>query len=454
MSTEPAIDGKPRPKCILPRTLHVCHPFAMRKSADDDQHESEEDVFMAPVQKVTVGMPRGYIPPLGRQIPGGMIGKPRQIDWGEELGFSRAPGAHNGLFEISMTAPSSCAKLPRNHPPEPNNPILLANMLSLALIGIFATSVDATARTSPPSGSITVCSSGCDYSTIQAAVSSISTSSTTAHSIFIYSGTYTEQVTIPALSAKLTIYGETANTASYTSNVVNLEWAYSAAEGYSDEETAALINLSENVAVYNINIKNTYGAGSQAIALSAYNAEQGYYGVGLYGYQDTLLAETGTQVYANCYIQGAVDFIFGQHAPVWITKSTIAVSAGGGCITANGRASSTDPSFYVINDCTIETASGASVGEGTVYLGRPWSEYARVVYQNSALSDIISSAGWSEWSSSEPNTEYAVFEEYDNNGDGSNTADYVSFSSVLSSAISITTILGSDYEDWVDTSYL
>lgn len=84
------------------------------------------------------------------------------------------------------------------------------------------------------------------------------------------------------MSGKLTIYGYTSNTASYSGNVVNLDWSSSLASGAADDEhTAALINLSKNVAVYNINIKNTYGKGSQAIALSAYNTEQGYYGVGL-----------------------------------------------------------------------------------------------------------------------------------------------------------------------------
>ncbi|KAJ5825390.1 pectin methylesterase [Penicillium riverlandense] len=312
----------------------------------------------------------------------------------------------------------------------------------------------ATSRTSPPSGSITVCSSGCNYSTIQAAVSSISTSSTSAHSIFIYSGTYTEQVTVPVLSGKLTIYGYTTNTATYADNVVNLEWDSSLASGAADdEETAALINLSPNVAVYNINIKNTYGKGSQAIALSAYNTQQGYYGVGLYGYQDTLLAETGNQLYGYCYIQGAVDFIFGQHARIWVTKSDIRVSAGGGCITANGRSSSSDTSYYVIDESTVAAASGSTVNAETVYLGRPWSEYATVCFQETSLSDIINPAGWSEWSTSEPNTDDVKFQEYDNTGAGA-SGTRASFSTKLSSAISISTILGSDYADWVDTSYI
>lgn len=289
---------------------------------------------------------------------------------------------------------------------------------------------------------------------IQKAVSSISTTSTSTSSIFIYAGTYTEQVTIPVLAGPLVIYGETANTASYTSNVVNLQWDSSLLSGAaSDEATSAMINTSPNVKVYNINIKNTYGKGSQAIALSAYNTKQGYYGVGLYGYQDTLLAETGNQVYAACYIEGAVDFIFGQHASVWITKSAIAVTAGGGCITANGRSSATDVSYYVIDQSTVSVASGASVAADSVYLGRPWSEYARVCFQETSLSSIINPAGWSVWSTSEPNTEDVTFEEYDNSGSGA-SGTRASFSTKLTSAISISTILGSDYATWVDAAYL
>jgi len=326
-------------------------------------------------------------------------------------------------------------------------------MRVLFLLSSVIASVLATSRTTPPSGALTAGSGG-TYSTFQGAVNALSTTSTTAQSIFLYAGTYSEQVTIPSLKSALTVYGYTTDTSSYTSNVVTISHSSSLASGAAnDEETGTVINLSANTKFYNINIKNTYGKGSQAIALSAYNTEQGYYGVGLYGYQDTLLAETGNQVYAKCYIQGAVDFIFGQHAVAWIDSSTIAVSAGGGAITANGRASSTDPSFYVINKSTVQAASGDTVGSGTVYLGRPWSEYARVVFQETSLSAIINSAGWEVWSTSEANTEYVTFEEYDNTGTGA-SGTRASFSSKLSSALSISTILGSTYTSWVDTTYL
>ncbi|KAA8564838.1 hypothetical protein EYC84_010609 [Monilinia fructicola] len=197
-------------------------------------------------------------------------------------------------------------------------------MRYLLTLSTFVAAVLAAARTSAPSGALTVGSGG-KYSTFQQAVNALSKTTTSPQSIFIYSGTYKEQVTIPALKGKLTVYGYTKDTSSYNDNVVNIEHSSSLLSGAAnDEETGTVINLSANTAFYNINIKNTYGKGSQAIALAAYNNEQGYYGVGLYGYQDTLLTQIGNQVYAKCYIEGAVDWIFGQHSVAWFDGSTIA----------------------------------------------------------------------------------------------------------------------------------
>jgi pectinesterase len=70
--------------------------------------------------------------------------------------------------------------------------------------------VKRTARTSPPSGCLTVRGSGTlsgEYSTLTAALAALGTT-TTAKCIFMYSGTYTEGVTINYKGA-LTIYGYT-----------------------------------------------------------------------------------------------------------------------------------------------------------------------------------------------------------------------------------------------------
>ncbi|QRW14926.1 pectinesterase [Ceratobasidium sp. AG-Ba] len=170
-----------------------------------------------------------------------------------------------------------------------------------------------------------------------------------------------------------------------------------------------------DLSFYNLNIVNSYGkpvAQSQAIALSVE--------------QDTLLAQTGAQFYGKSRIEGAVDFIFGQYASIWITGSTIK-SIGNGCITASGR-STADSNYYVINDSTIE-------GTGTVYLGRPWADYARVIVQNSNIGSQVAAAGWQ--GSATPKTDHILFGEYNNKGAGAWHSGRAFFSTKLSAGVSI-----------------
>lgn len=194
------------------------------------------------------------------------------------------------------------------------------------------------------------------------------------------------------------------------------------------------------------------GKGVQAIALSA-QAASGYYGCSFYGFQDTLLANEDQQFYYRCLITGATDFIYGQRAQVWFEQCDIRVLNGGTYITANGRDSSTNPSYYLFNGGTIDTASGESVSSRTYYLGRPWRDYARVVFQNTAMSSVIRTEGWTVWSSSQ-STDNIYYGEYANTGDGA-SGTRVSWAKVLSSAVSRETVLGSGYAAslWYDASY-
>ena len=220
----------------------------------------------------------------------------------------------------------------------------------------------------------------------------------------------------------------------------------------SDDASGTVRNKATNTKFYNINIANTYGAGSQAIALSAYNSQQGYYGCQLTGYQDTLLAQTGTQVYAKTLITGKTDFIFGQHSPSWFDGVDIRVLAGGGYVTASGRAASSDANWYVFNKCSIAAASGQSVSAGSYYLGRPWGDYARVAFQSTSMTSVINAAGFTQWNTGDARTDHVTFQEYANSGAGA--AGTRKYETALSGPISISTILGSSYTSWVDTSYL
>ncbi|KAL7265813.1 hypothetical protein RUND412_011660, partial [Rhizina undulata] len=272
---------------------------------------------------------------------------------------------------------------------------------------------------SPPSGAVVVSTTATtgEYTSVQDAVDSLSTTSTTDQVIFIYSGTYKEQVYIPARKAQLTIYGETTDMSTFSYNTVTITQGLSQDDVSTDDLTATVRAFSEGLKIYNINIVNSRGSGSQALALSAQATEQGYYGVQLKGYQDTLLAETGNQLYINSYIEGAVDFIFGQYARAYFQNVEIGIKAAG-TITANGRDSSDNVSYYLFNDCTVVVASGYTVADGATYLGRPWRDYARVVFQKSALGSVVNSAGWSVWTSTDTRTDNVYFAEYKNTGDG------------------------------------
>ncbi|KFY41276.1 hypothetical protein V494_03097 [Pseudogymnoascus sp. VKM F-4513 (FW-928)] len=304
-------------------------------------------------------------------------------------------------------------------------------MRSYITLGALLSSV--AAITSPPSGALTVGSGG-TYSTIQKAIDALDTGSSSTQTIFIYSGTYNEQVKIPALSGGLKVYGYSESDSSYSGNGVTVQQSCSQTScGTNNDGTATISNHADNTQFYNINIKNTYGKGSQAVALSCYGTKQGYYGVALYGYQDTLLSNEGKHFFGKSFIQGATDFIFGQHGIAWIDGTDIRVN-GNGYVTASGRASDSDVSYYVINNSDVAADSSGSVTSGSVYLGRPWGEYARVCFQNTALSNIINSEGWKIWNTGDERTGHVTFEEYGNTGDGA-SGTRASFSTKISSAL-------------------
>ncbi|KAM0287596.1 hypothetical protein ACHAO9_007626 [Fusarium lateritium] len=319
----------------------------------------------------------------------------------------------------------------------------------------FITAALAASRTTAPSGCITVKKSpgSGQFGTIQAAVNSLSTTASGTQCIFIDQGTYSEQVLVSSRSAQLTIYGYTADTSGYSGNKVTITAKKSQADGLNNDASATLRVKAANFKLYNVNVANTYGKGSQAVALSAY-ADSG--GCALTGFQDTLLANEGYQVYSRCLIQGATDFIFGQRASVWFEKNDLrVVTANVGYITANGRDSDSNMSYYVFNNCNIAAAAGNTVANGAYYLGRPWRQYARVVFQKTSMSSVINSKGWSIWNTGEENTAHVLFGEYGNTGAGA-SGQRASFATKLSSAVSISTVLSGNYasKGFYDASYM
>ncbi|KIJ26586.1 carbohydrate esterase family 8 protein [Sphaerobolus stellatus SS14] len=286
----------------------------------------------------------------------------------------------------------------------------------------------ALSRTSPPSGALVVRQSGTQAGEFSPG------STTAAKSIFIYPGTYHEQVFI-TYAGPLTVYGYTNDTSSYKNNQVTITNNLNAQDNGGNDPCATVRAHGNFFNLYNVNVANTYGQGKQATALSAAGSHQGYYGCSFTGYQDTLLADGG-----------AVDWIYGD-ASAWFGECTI-TAVGPGAITAMSRNSATETTYYVIDHSEVISASSSSL-IGETYLGRPWREYARVIFQFTDLPDIINPAGYTTLATLGPN---AKFSEFENTGAGANTSARVDLTPI-SAAITKDQVWGSGWTEWTDTSY-
>ncbi|KAL5362991.1 pectinesterase A [Aspergillus floccosus] len=297
-------------------------------------------------------------------------------------------------------------------------------------------------RTSAPAGCLTVGSGG-TYSTIGAALNALGSSTSTA-CIYVAAGTYKEQLTIK-YPGNLTIYGQTTNTGTYKENTVTITHTISSPEAGS-LVASATVNVDKNVfRMYNINVENGYGKGAQAVAASVSGDQIGFYGCKFLGYQDTLYAREGTQYYSNCYMEGAVDYIFGD-ASAWFGECDI-VSNGPGAITAMSRETTDDTAWYAFDHCTVAGKSGFDLTED-VYLGRPWRVLARVIYQNSELGDIINPKGWTTMAAGAT----PLYYEINNTGDGAGTSAR-QYETAISAPVTKNTVLGSGWTNWVDRTY-
>jgi pectinesterase len=309
-------------------------------------------------------------------------------------------------------------------------------------------------RTKPDRGALVVDASGRyngSYTTIGAAVAGLH-NDTNAQKIFVFPGTYKEQVYIPPHKGPLTIQGYTNNARDYKNNEVTLTYDLSRnTPGLANNDATSTLRLwTSNIKILNLNVENTSEQRVQALALSAQRTNQGFYGCKFTGYQDTVYANEGRQIYAKSYVNGAVDFIFGLRAVAWFDKLDIE-TIGPGYITANGREVEENESFYVFNEVNVSGTSGPS----STVLGRPWRPYSRVVFQESYLGDVVKPAGWSRWDSTQ-SVDEVFYKEYNNYGPGANVDARVDFSSQLDKKIKASDLFGRNFEkeNWVDKNYL
>lgn len=252
--------------------------------------------------------------------------------------------------------------------------------------------------------------------TVQEAIEKIPSNNKHRVVIRIKPGTYVEQVRIPASKPFVSFVGESAERTKITFNLSN-KAAGSTSASYS------IYIGGHDFYAENITFENSFGTGSQAVAVLVDADRAVFKNCRFLGWQDTLYAKNGRQYYDNCYIQGHVDYIFGQAAAVF--ENCHIHSKGDGYIAAPMRFAADEPSGFVFVNSTL-TSENTKNG---IYLGRPWRDYGRTVFLETKMDAEIRPEGWHHW---EPHREKTAFlAEYRSSGKGASARARVAWSHQL-----------------------
>jgi pectin methylesterase-like acyl-CoA thioesterase len=322
-----------------------------------------------------------------------------------------------------------------------------------------STGASSTCATPTPSATLIVSQNAtdCKYANISAAITALPNDNQ-PYTIKIEAGQYNEQISITR-NGKVTLIGESDSPADYSQNKVTVQFSRGELTSAGKNEQTPVLNVkktgsSPDFATYNINFVNTYPQTPNTAALAAdyYGSNFAAYGCSFIGFQDTLLANKGVQVFANSYIEGSIDFIWG-FSTAYFYRSVISSNTKGAYIAAQGRVADTI-SGYVFDECKV-TYKESTYGNtfGSTYLGRPYSNYSTVVYKNSYLDKHINPAGWTIWSTGSPQTSNVVFGEFNNTGPGSWQAESTRPS--YATKMSLDQVAPYSLSSWVgDTSFI
>jgi pectinesterase len=195
---------------------------------------------------------------------------------------------------------------------------------------------------------------------------------------------------------------------------------------------------ADDFTAVNLTFENSAGPVGQALAVRIEGDRVAFRNCRFLGWQDTILANRGRHYFADCYIAGHVDFIFGG-ATAFFERCHIHCLRNG-YITAASTPTE-QPFGFVFSHCKI-TGEDREV---KTYLGRPWRDFASVVFLNTEMSDVVRPVGWHNWDRPvrEKTSRYAEFR---STGSGAQKDRRVSWSRQLSAAdarkITISAVLG------------
>jgi len=257
---------------------------------------------------------------------------------------------------------------------------------------------------------------------------------TTGEVIRIAPGTYREKVHINTPNIHL------IGTGTSPQDVV-LSWNDAAITSGGTSKSGSVTVDADGFEAENLTIENTWEnehtrtqEGSQAVALLMSSDKAVLDHVRLLGAQDTLYANSRTchdnlpkdgtappadtpacsasrQYFRDCYIDGHVDYIFGDAKAVFDHCELHPRHFPTVMLTAQSKHFPAEDSGYYFLHCRI---TGEDNGD-RVILGRPWRDYSTVVFYDTYIQKPLAPEGWSDWNG---RLKTSTYREYKSHGPG------------------------------------
>ncbi|GLJ51089.1 hypothetical protein SUGI_1087580 [Cryptomeria japonica] len=261
-----------------------------------------------------------------------------------------------------------------------------------------------------------------DFSTVQDAIDAVPLANRDRIVIEILPGVYRQPVYVPKTKDFITLRGFCAEDTILTcKNTATCIEHHQAARviGTGTFGCGTVIVEGHDFIAEGITFENASPQGSgQAVAIRVTADRCAFYSCRFLGWQDTAYLHYGKHYLRDCYIEGSVDFIFGN-ATALLENCHIHCKSQG-FITAHSRKSAEESTGYVFLRCII-TGSG---GNCCMHLGRPWAPFGRVVFAYTWMDACIKPEGWNNWNKPE-NERSACFYEYRCSGPGSDPSKRV-----------------------------
>lgn len=250
-----------------------------------------------------------------------------------------------------------------------------------------------------------------NFKTIQEAINAVPDMRKKRTVIFIKNGTYKEKLILPESKTMVTFLGE-----SLDSTIITFDDYASKKNKFGEEigtsGSAGFFIYGPDFTAENITFENTAGPVGQAVAVRVTGDRVQFRNCRFLGFQDTLYTH-GTesrQYYNHCYIEGTVDFIFGSSTAVF--DSCVIYGKRAGFFTA--ASTPENKKFgYVFRRCALS----GDASPGSYYLGRPWRPYAKTVYIECQMDELVVADGWDNWGNT-ANEKTAYYAEYKSSGKG------------------------------------